>query len=240
MRQLARQALGYFVSGVLILLPAAVTIWVIGAVVRAILRVFDPEAGVGQFSRLINIEPGGHLYWLFIAAVSAVVVVLVTLLGMGTSRGARNWIAEAINALFGRFPIVNRIYGALLQVVDVLRGQAAKDVSKFGDVVAVQFANMRVLGVLTSRKIYRISDRDYVQILLPSSPMPMTGFLYFIPIEDVLLCDIGIEDFTKVVVSFGSLTAQILDESIRVRRIRPPFRSDEETPAPDSDSSPED
>ena len=72
-----------------------------------------------------------------------------------------------------------------------------------------------------------ISREDFVQVLFPSSPMPASGFLFMAPVADVYLVDLNIEEFTKVVVRFGSLTSQVFERDVRFRGVPEGFDDDQ-------------
>jgi uncharacterized membrane protein len=216
-----RQVFGYLISGILVLLPAVVCLWVASAVVRWVVMTLGPDSEIAR-----NIT--GHVDmgvddWLVLGALYAAVIIAITLLGYLTSLRARNIVTDTFKVVFSKFPVLDRIYSAVDQVGNVIRQQpvaAGKGgLAKFGDVAVVRFSNLRFMGVLTSRKVYRFGDQDYVQVLMPSSPMPASGFLYLAPVEDVYLADLNIEEFTKVVVSFGSLTSQVFEREVKIRPV---------------------
>lgn len=220
-RQRLRQALGYLGSGLIALFPAAVTIWVISAVVRWLADVFGPHSVIGKLLQPKDVS--GPAHGLIMAGVYIVALLLIVLLGYSTQRRASTWVMQLVNLFFSRFPIVNRVYSALQQVANVMRSQAgdeAQAIAKFGDVCYARYANLWVIAMLTSRRVYRVGGEPHVQIFLSTSPMPATGFLYLVPIDDVLLTNLDIEAYTKVVVSFGSLTSQTLPRDTKQWRLR--------------------
>jgi uncharacterized membrane protein len=215
-----RRILGHLVSGMLVMLPAVVTLWVIGGVARWLGHRLGPDSPVG--AALTTRSRSRIEDWLILIAVYSALAALIVVLGWYTKRRARNVVTESARAVFSRFPIVNRIYAAVEQVVTVVRQRPAEGggLTRFGDVAIVRFANLHIIGVLTSRKVYRFGEKDHVQLFLPHAPVPATGFLYLVPIEDVYVSDLSIEEFTKIVVSVGSLTSQVLDRSDhRLRRV---------------------
>jgi uncharacterized membrane protein len=223
-----RRFVGHLLSGALVILPAVVTLWVIGAVTKWVGHRFGPDSLIG---RALTARSESRIEdWLILFVVYSAFVVLIALLGWYTKRRARNVVTESARSLFGRFPIVNRIYAAVEQVATVVRQQPTEGggLTKFGDVAIARFANLHIIGVLTSRKVYRFGETDYVQLFLPHAPVPATGFLYLVPIEDVYLSDVSIEEFTKIIVSIGSLTSQVFDRTDhRVRRVH--LKQDPET-----------
>lgn len=224
MRGILRRVVGYFVSGVFVLLPAVVTVAIVGAIVRWLVGVLGPHSAVGQLLAPPSETRGGH--WVVLAVVYSLVIVLLIILGYATKARARSWLIAPIQVAFRRFPIVNRLYVAVEQVVNVLRQQPAAQLTggalRFGEVVIVRFSNLRAIGILTSRKVYRFGGESYMQVLLPSCPMPLTGFLWMAPVDDIHSCDLNIEDLAKMVVSFGSLTTQIFEHEVRIRRFSMP------------------
>lgn len=219
--QRLRQLLGYLVSGVLVLLPPFVCLWVASIVVRWLATTLGPGSEIARnITSHVNM---GIADWLLLAGLYLLVLVAIVVLGYWTSRKARNVFTETFRVVFGKFPVLDRIYSAVEQVVNVIRQQPIASgqggLAKFGDVAFVRFGNLRFMGLLTSRNAYRLGGQEYVQVFMPSSPMPATGFLFMAPVQDVDLGDLSIEDFTKVVVSLGSLTSQIIGEDIKTRGV---------------------
>ncbi len=228
--QRLRQVLGYLVSGFLVLLPAVVCLWVASIVVRWLVTTLGPQSEIARnITSHVDMDIAD---WLLVGGLYFLVIVAITVLGYLTSKRAKNIFTETFRVVFGRFPLLDRVYSAVEQVVSVIRQQPAASgktgLAKFGDVALVRVGNLRFIGMLTSRKIYRFGDQEFVQVLMPSSPMPASGFLFMAPVEDVYLADINIEEFTKVVVSFGSLTSQVFEREVRIRRVSGGFDDDDQ------------
>jgi len=227
--QRLRQILGYLVSGFLVLLPAVVCLWVASVVVRWLVTTLGPQSEIARnITSHVDMDIAD---WLLVGGLYFLVIVAITVLGYLTSKRAKNIVTETFRAVFGRFPLLDRVYSAVEQVVSVIRQQPVASgksgLAKFGDVALVRVGNLRFIGMLTSRRIYGFGDQDFVQVLFPSSPMPASGFLFMAPVEDVYLVDLNIEEFTKVVVSFGSLTSQVFERDVRFRGVPEGFDDDQ-------------
>lgn len=220
-RQTVKQLAGYIGSGLIAIFPAAMTVWVISAVVRWLAEMFGTHSLLGHLLEPRDASPLSH--GLIMAAVYGVVLLGIGYLGYRTQKRASSWVVGAINLCFSRFPLVNRIHHALQQVANVMRSQTGEDaqgITKFGDVVVTRFASLQILALLTSRKVYRIDGEPHVQVFIPHAPLPATGWLFFARVDEVLLTSLDIEAYTKIAVSFGSLTGQTIPSDMKTWRIR--------------------
>lgn len=188
----------YFVTGLIIILPAVLTfyiVWIlfsfVGGFVFPFMRVFLRNI-VGQEV----LDPLATL-------VSVLVTVgLIILVGI-TATHVSQRIFERVEALLRRIPIVRGIYGSIRQIIDLVM---AKD-SAFQKVGMVEYPRKGIYSIcfVTSRRRWDLPGRSEPALtaFVPTSPNPTSGFFMLIPEKEVILLDISVDEAMKMIVSGG-------------------------------------
>ncbi|MFH1760795.1 MAG: DUF502 domain-containing protein [bacterium] len=186
----------YFFSGLFTLLPILITIWLIWFLFNYVdgflLSIFSPILGF-KF-------PGLGLISLFI--LSSTIGYLTTyifgkkILGFGEK-------------LLTKVPLINAVYSSVKQINDMLFLQ--KETRAFKRACAVEYPRKGIysIGFITGEGLHEIKEhthKKYVNIFIPTSPTPATGFMIAVQEEEIILLDISIEDAIKLIVSGGVLT----------------------------------
>lgn len=203
----------YFLAGVLVAAPIAITVYIawwfisfIDGSVRPLIPVrYNPENYL-PFS-----IPGIGL---------AVVVIVLTLIGAFAAGYVGRLVLRIGEGLVERMPVVRSVYGAVKQIFETV---LAKKSNAFREVVVVEYPRQGVwsLGFITGAahpEIQRVSGEDLVNVFIPCAP-PTAGYLVIVPRRDVTVLDLTVEDGLKLVVSGGI--------------VAPPDRKPREVPAPD-------
>ena len=107
-----------------------------------------------------------------------------------------------------RMPVVRSIYGASKQILETVISTQS---DAFREVVLVEYPRKElwVIGFVTGgtkAEVARRIDIDMVNVFVPTTPNPTSGFLLFCPREDVIFMDMSVEDAVKLVVSGGIVT----------------------------------
>ena len=192
----------YFFTGTLVTAPIAITIWLAVAVVDY----FDES--------VIPLIPAGwnpETYLPFgIPGLGLVTAVLsMTLIGFLTAGFIGNAIVRMGERLIERLPIVRGIYSAVKQIFESL---LKKQSSAFREVVLVQYPRPEAwaIGFMTGNAAREIDGKTphdgSVNIFLPTTPNPTSGFLLFLPPEAVHKLAMTVEEGLKMVVSGGIVT----------------------------------
>ncbi len=188
-----------FLTGLVIVAPVVITIYLIWTVVSFIdLRVipwipapYNPSTYLGQ-----DIPGFGVLIFLFFTA-----VVGAATKGLFGRRLVRFW-----EHLVGRTPIVRSVYNGLKQIVETILSQSS---ANFQNACLVEYPRKGMWGIAfisTDTKgevLNRIDNGEMVSIFLPTTPNPTSGFLLFVPKKDVIILDMTVEDAAKLVISAG-------------------------------------
>ena len=193
----------YFFTGILIVLPVLTTIYLL----ISLFLFFDNILGRYISTFTIN-------YFGFKVPGLGLLVFILLIFFMGFF--ATNFLGRRLflyfERLWSRFPVIKQIYPAAKQVTKFLFGQGMQDQIK--KVVLVRFPHpgSYTIGFMTSQADKEISAKlgsdDFISVLVPTVPNPLSGFIIFVPLRDAIFLDMGIEDAIKIVVSGGVLSAK--------------------------------
>jgi uncharacterized membrane protein len=187
----------YFVTGLLILVPLVITVWVL----KLILTTMDQ-------SLLLLPEQWqpNKLFGFQITGMGAVLTVLAVFL---TGVLARNFIGKRVvhvwERLLGRIPIVNSIYSSVKQVSDTLFSSSG---NAFRKAVLVRYPHQQswTIAFLTGAPGGDVKNHlagDYISVYVPTTPNPTSGFFLMMPRADTIELDMSVDEALKYIVSMG-------------------------------------
>ncbi len=188
------QVRNYLLTGVLVLVPLMVTIYIMFAV----FQLTDGLLGVAVSRAIGYTIPGVGLI------LTAIICVTV---GMIAQNYFGKRIILGIEASLERIPVVRSLYHGIKQVADVV---IQKNRGEFKRVVMLEYPkeNCWVIGFVTADFIIPLRDenldnKDMVTIFVPTTPNPTSGFLLIIEESRIIDTHLDIEDAMKVVISGG-------------------------------------
>jgi uncharacterized membrane protein len=189
----------YFLTGLVVAGPVAVTLWLIWWFVTwvdGLVRPFIPKMYRPETYLPIQI-PGLGLIIAFAA---------LTLLGFLTANLIGRKLVDLGEGLLSRMPIVRPIYRTAKQIFQTL---FSKSDSTFRKVGLVEFPSpgMWSLVFLTQSPTNEISSHlpaiEHVSAFMPCTPNPTTGFFFYVPRRDVIDLDITVEQAMTLLMSAG-------------------------------------
>jgi uncharacterized membrane protein len=197
-----------FFSGIFVLLPLFVT-----AIAATIMAGFLFDHVGEPTRRLLFGHPvfAKHLEgWaspIFNLISILIVVLFVTLFGWLSNYFLGRFFIRTIDRILQRIPIVSAIHSTAKQIVDTF-GKDQK--AMFRQAVLVQFPrkDMYSIGFLTNRAQGEIQYRtqaEVVNVFVPTTPNPTSGFLVMVPQEEVIFLEMSVGDAMKTIVSGGVL-----------------------------------
>ena len=188
----------YFFTGVVVTAPIGITLWLLWLVVdlfdRAVVPLipdaYNPSDVLGR-----NVPGVGIV----------IVLILVTLVGALFANVAGRFLVRFGENLVSRVPVVRTIYGVLKQIFDAVLAQSA---NAFREVVLIEYPRrgIWVIGFITSPtrgEVQRVTEEEMVNVFLPTTPNPTSGFLLFVPRKDCIPLDMTVEEGVKLVISGG-------------------------------------
>lgn len=191
-----------FIAGLLIITPTAVTFWVLWKIFHSIdnlLRPFEHRYPIVDF-------PGVGF---------AVVILLVLILGILAGNFIGNRVITLGERVVSRVPLIRRIYTATKELAEVFLSDRRM---VFREVVLIPYPHPGTYALAfvtrtTPDDIRTAVGRDLVNVFVPTTPNPTSGFLILVPKEDVVPVSIGVEEGMKMVISGGAYVPPQLEDS---------------------------
>ncbi|MGQ0677561.1 MAG: DUF502 domain-containing protein [Rhodospirillales bacterium] len=214
-----RRLRGYFLTGVLVTAPIGFTLWLSWNVLVFVddkVKLLIPDAYLLEFSVPFKV-PGFGLVALALG---------LTLIGMLAAGLIGRTLIRVGEEIVGRMPVLRGVYAASKQVIETVIGHNA---TSFREVVLVEFPRKECWAVgfvtgVAGGEIGRFTRDDAVNVFIPTTPNPTSGYLVFVPRRDVVTLSMTVEDGIKLVVSGGIVAPpDPSDEKPRKKRVARTF-----------------
>ncbi|MGD9858334.1 MAG: DUF502 domain-containing protein, partial [Planctomycetaceae bacterium] len=166
-----------------------------------------PTSATGVYMEDAALRYFGSQFLLSAAAVS-LIVVLLYFLGRFVNARIGGWMVGKVEAdLLGRLPVVRNVYGSAKQVTEFL---FSENQVEYRRVVAIEYPRRGIwsLGFVTGESMLDITaavGEPCVSVLVPSSPMPVTGYTMCVPRSALLDLDITVDQAFQFCISCGVL-----------------------------------
>lgn len=197
----------YFIAGVLVTAPVAITIWLTIAIVGFIDR---------TVKNLIVTAAHQDLMTIYSIPGIGVLIAIVFLLAVGVlaTNIMGRFFVRLGESILDRLPIIRSLYGATKQIFETVFADKA---DAFREVVMIEYPrkDMWVLGFLTGTSKGEVQDKtgpEVVNVFVPTTPNPTSGFLLFVPRKDIKIMDMTIEEGIKLIVSAGIITPEKMEK----------------------------
>ncbi len=197
----------YLITGLLVWLPLAVTVWVILWLVGLLDGIFG-----GVLSGLEAVMPGGSNPWIDrLRAIHGLGVILVftTLLLTGAlvSNVAGRWWFRQMDRLFANIPIFKAIYTSVKKVTNTL---FSSDGNAFRRAMLIQYprAGSWTVAFQTGTPSGEVAQHlgdGFVSVYVPTTPNPTSGFFLVLPRAEVIELQMSVDEALTYVISMGSV-----------------------------------
>ena len=203
-----------FFTGLIVLLPIVVTIYVM----RLVLIAAD-DVVIGPMIKLagtfIPFKPIDQRVLVFLAKASVffLAIVSVTLFGLAMRMILFKQLLSAGEKLLVRVPLVSKIYFTIQQISHAFLGQ--KQVFQRTVLLDYPRKGLQVIGFVTSEARGEIQSKKkekLVNVFVPTTPNPTSGFFLIVPEREVVNLKMSVEDGMKLVVSGGVVSPRFLDQ----------------------------
>jgi uncharacterized membrane protein len=187
----------YFITGLLIWVPLAITLWVLNFIVSTMDRT------------LLVLPEAWRPVQLLHADIPGFGVILTLLIVFVTGLLARNFIGQSLvrfwEGLLGRIPIVRSVYSSVKQVSDTVLSDSGQ---AFRKALLIQYPRQGIwtIAFQTGTPAEEIRQRipgDMIAVYVPTTPNPTSGFFLMLPKTDVVELDMSVDEALKYVVSMG-------------------------------------
>lgn len=192
---------GSFFAGILVTVPIVLTIYLVWVLVKT---VDDMVASVLPHQWNPNTYlpfdvPGLGLIIFFVAMV---VIGAVTASFMG------RFFHRRFERILNRLPVVRSIYSAIKQIMDTVFSQRSQ---AFREAVLVEYPRRDLWTIAfitgeTKGEVKNLHADEIINIYVPTTPNPTSGFLLFVPKRDIIPLNMSVDEALKMVISTGIVT----------------------------------
>jgi uncharacterized membrane protein len=203
-----------FLAGVLLLLPLAVTAFVVGWSVSFIYGFVGPGTVVGRFLTSLGLGFSSSSLAAYLIGI-LMVVALIYLLGL-IAIVLQERLQDALDRVMRRIPLIGTVYDLSRRFVSMVDRKDADGLKSMSPVWCF-FGGGRdgaaVLALLTSHEPVMVGEARYLGVLVPTAPVPIGGGLIYVPEDWVSDAEIGMDQLMSIYVSMGvtppkAITAQ--------------------------------
>ena len=193
----------YLITGLLVLIPLAITVWVLGAIVSTMDQSLALLPHFAQPKTWLGYDiPGLGVLLTFLIILAA---------GVLTSNILGQRLMVAGEAVVKRIPVVNTLFFGVKQISDTLFKPGGK---AFRKAVLIRWphADSWTIGFVTGIPGGDVANHlpgDYVSIYVPTTPNPTGGYFVMLPRQNVVELQMSVDDALKYVISMGVVTPQL-------------------------------
>ena len=184
----------YFLTGIVVLVPIGITLYITKFFISISSNLIPKE-----------INPNSYLPFSIPGLEIILSIIFITVVGSLSLSFIGKKILQLVNDLFKRIPILRTIYSAIGQMTESL----APNKNKRKSVVLVEYPRKGSWAVGFATKdnkgeISKKTNKNLVNVFVPTTPNPTSGFLLMFPKEEVLYLDMSFEEASKFIVSAGT------------------------------------
>ena len=184
----------YFITGVVVLIPIGITLYL-------------TKFFISFSSKIIpgNLNPNSYLPYSIPGLEIIISVLFITIIGGLSLSFLGKKVLKIIDDLFKKIPFLRTIYSAILQMTETFSNKSDQKKS----VVLVEYPRKGVWAVGFATKenkseMAQKTNQKLINVFVPTTPNPTSGFLLMFPIEDVIYLNMNFEEASKFIVSAGT------------------------------------
>ena len=194
----------YFLAGILVTSPILITVyvtWLIITFIDAQVAGMLPES-LDFTKKLPHQIPGLGLI---------ISIIVITFIGAITPGFIGRTLLKVGERILDNTPVVRSIYGAIKQIMETVMSTNSES---FREVVLVEYPRkgIWVIGFVTGQtkgEVRTLNKETLINVFIPTTPNPTSGFLLFVPKKDLIYMKMKVEDAVKMVISGGIVTPQV-------------------------------
>jgi len=200
----------YFITGLLILVPLAITLWVLNLIIST----------MDQSLLLLPAQWRPQaLFGFYIPGLGTILTLLIVFL---TGLATRNFVGTQVvylwESLLIRIPVVKSIYSSVKQVSDTLFSSSG---NAFRKAILVQYPRegswtIAFLTGVPGGDVKNHLKGDYISVYVPTTPNPTSGFFLMMPRADTIELDMSVDAALKYIVSMGVVAPEYFDKNLNV------------------------
>lgn len=198
----------YFLTGLVITGPIGITLWLTWTFIKWV------DGWVKPFVPKVY-NPDTYLPFPIPGFGLIVAIFVLTIVGFFAANFLGRSMISVGENLVGRMPLVRNLYSGLKQIFETILDQRGDSFTKAALIEyprkglwAIVFISTDTKGEVAAKLE---DDADTMSVFLPTTPNPTSGFLLFVPKEDIIELDMSVEDAAKLVISAGLVSPKHAD-----------------------------
>ena len=200
----------YFITGLLVLVPLAITAWVLSLIIHTMDQSLLFVPADWQPKKLFNVDIPG------MGALLTIAIVFLT--GLLTNNLVGNYVVRMWEKVLKRIPLVNSLYSSVKQVSDTLFSSSGNAFRK-AVLIPYPHQNSYTIAFLTGTPGGDVKNHligDYVSVYVPTTPNPTSGFFLMLARKDVVELDMSVDTALKYIVSMGVVAPESVPPAIAI------------------------
>ena len=200
-RTFSKRMRGYFLAGILVTAPVAITFYLAWIFINFVDRQVTPLIPV-------KYNPETYLPFGMPGLGLLIVVIVLTLIGAMTYSFAGRFVMRTGESLLNQMPVIRNVYNAVKQIFETVLAQQS---NAFREAVLVEYPRRGIWAIAfitgrTEGEVQNITEEEVTNIFLPTTPNPTSGFLLFVPKKELVPLTMSVEEAIKMVISGGIVT----------------------------------
>ena len=191
----------YFFAGILVTAPISITLYLAWLFIGFVDSKVTP---------LIPIKYNPETYLPFALPGLGLFILILTLMVIGALTAGfmgRLWTRFSERMLI-RMPVIRNVYSAVKQILETVLADHSK---AFREAVLVEYPRRGIWAIAfitgrTEGEVQNVTEEECINIFLPTTPNPTSGFLLFVPKKDLIPLSMKVEEAIKMVISGGIIT----------------------------------
>ena len=184
----------YFITGVVVLIPIGITVYLTILIISVSSKILPKE-----------INPNHYLPYNIPGLEIIITLFLITFIGWLSLSFIGKRLLNLFNTVLKRIPILRTMYSAMVQMTETFTNTD----NQKKNVVLVEYPRKGTwaVGFATKENSGEITDklnRKLINVFVPTTPNPTSGFLLMFPKEEVVYLDLTFEEASKFIVSAGT------------------------------------
>lgn len=212
--RLPQRLRAYLFAGVLVTAPIFITFYLAWLFVTFV---------DGKIEPLIPAKYNPETYLPFAIPGLGLIVLILSLMLVGALTAGffgRLWMRFSEQAL-NQMPVIRNVYSAVKQILETVLAQQS---NAFREAVLIEYPRRGIWAVgfltgTTKGEVQNLTEEECINVFLPTTPNPTSGFLLFVPKKDIVPLSMSVEDAIKMVISGGIVTP--LDERPELEKSTP-------------------
>ena len=195
-RSILSRIRNYFITGIVVLIPIGITVYLTIFLISISSKILPKE-----------INPNHYLPYNIPGVEILTSIVLITLIGWLSLSFIGRKLLDLFNQILKKIPILRTIYSAIGQMTETFTsGDKQKK-----NVVLVEYPRKGTwaVGFATKENSGQLNDKtkkELINVFVPTTPNPTSGFLLMFPKDEVIYLDLSFEEASKFIVSAGTST----------------------------------